>query len=1409
MSIFASVYSKDGKIKTESIDCSNINVEGNITGNSITNLDNSINALQNDLYIVKNKTYSIRYTENSTWGQLKDQDSDLDGNTGDNAGRSVALSSDGTIVAVGAHGYDGYKGTVRVYQWDGSTWIRRGTEGDLDGEAGDWAGVSVALSSDGTIVAVGAEFHDSSKGTVRVYQWNGSTWIRRGSDLDGVDGDQAGTSVALSSDGTIVAVGAQMHDSSKGTVRVYQWNGSTWIRRGTEGDLDGLTGDQAGRSVALSSDGTIVAVGAYGYDGYKGTVRVYQWDGSTWIRRGTEGDLDGVDYAGISVDLSSDGAIVAVGANNHDNYKGTVRVYQWDDSTWIRRGSDLDGVDGGDYAGTSVALSSGGTIVAVGAYNHDSGKGTARVYQWNGSTWDMLGTEGNLDGVDGGDQAGISVALSSDGTIVSVGTQSHDSSKGTVRVYHITGTDASFNNIDIGHNLNVDGKSIFASDISGTDASFNNIDIGHNLNVNGKSIFEIVGNIGTQDNSINALQTDLYIVKNKTYNMRYTVSSTWEQLKEYDFDLDGLTGDQAGRSVALSSEGTIVAVGAEMHDSGKGIVRVYQWDGSTWIRRGTDDDLDGVDGDRAGRSVALSSDGTIVAVGADNHDSGKGIVRVYQWDGSTWIRRGGDLDGLTGDKAGTSVALSSNGTIVAVGAQLYDSGKGIVRVYQWNGSTWIRRGTESDLDGNAGDNAGTSVALSSDGTIVAVGAINHDNYKGTVRVYQWNGSTWDNIGGDLDGVDGDNAGYSVALSSDGTIVAVGAIYHDNYKGTVRVYQWNGSTWIRRGTESDLDGNAGDFAGTSVALSSDGTIVAVGASGHDSGKGTVRVYKWEDSTWIRRGGDLDGVDGDNAGISVALNSVGTVVAVGAYRHIIFNINDIKGTARVYNITRADANFNNIDIGHNLNVNGKSIFASDISCTDASFNNIDIGHNLNVDGKSIFASDISGAYASFNNIDIDHNLNVEGNVSIGTSTMNNELDVYGSAYVKDKVGIGTSTMNNELDVYGSAYVKDKVGIGTTSPDVPLHVKSNDNTPIAIFEGESDTVVLVKSNSSSEYDDVGYMIKGKSSVNQYWFIGTDDNTSELCFSTSNDFNISDNEHKMCLTETGRLGIGTRTPSHPLEVVGYVLSADFGANEATFWADNSSGDWNDDGNGTSNNPMSIKASNGILAMVGFWTQSDKRIKKNIVEIDDDLSLQKLRDISCCSYKYIDTLGRGNNTQIGFIAQQVREHLPNAISIQKIIIPNEMKRLENTTWNETKMSSNDLQDVSGIKYRFYVNNDVSGNEKMVELVGDENNCFTFKEKWENVFCYGKEVDDFHTLDKQKLFALNFSATQEIDRIQQKQLLDISQNTINTQLNKTEINLLKHENEELKTELNIIKLQNQTLQNRFEAIEKRLYDANI
>ena len=69
-------------------------------------------------------------------------------------------------------------------------------------------------------------------GHVRIYAYNGSSWIKLGQDIDGeAAGDQSGYSVSLSSDGNIVAIGATLNDgngSNSGHVRIYSWNGSYW-----------------------------------------------------------------------------------------------------------------------------------------------------------------------------------------------------------------------------------------------------------------------------------------------------------------------------------------------------------------------------------------------------------------------------------------------------------------------------------------------------------------------------------------------------------------------------------------------------------------------------------------------------------------------------------------------------------------------------------------------------------------------------------------------------------------------------------------------------------------------------------------------------------------------------------------------------------------------------------------------------------------------------------------------------------------------------------------------------------------------------------------------------------------------------------------------------------------------------
>ena len=170
------------------------------------------------------------YTWNgSSWAQ---QGSDIDGEAaGDQSGHSVSLSSDGSTVAIGGRLNDGNgsnSGHVRIYTWSGSSWAQQGS--DIDGEAvDDQSGYSVSLSSDGTTVAIGATSNDaagSNAGHVRIYTWNGSSWAQQSSDIDGeAASDFSGWSVSLSSDGSTVAIGANYNDgagSDAGHVRIYQ-----------------------------------------------------------------------------------------------------------------------------------------------------------------------------------------------------------------------------------------------------------------------------------------------------------------------------------------------------------------------------------------------------------------------------------------------------------------------------------------------------------------------------------------------------------------------------------------------------------------------------------------------------------------------------------------------------------------------------------------------------------------------------------------------------------------------------------------------------------------------------------------------------------------------------------------------------------------------------------------------------------------------------------------------------------------------------------------------------------------------------------------------------------------------------------------------------------------------------------
>ena len=296
--------------------------------------------------------------------------------------------------------------------------------------------------------------------------------------------------------------------------------------------------------------------------------------------------------------------------------------------------------------------------------------------------------------------------------------------------------------------------------------------------------------------------------------------------------------------------------------------------------------------DSATLTVANSYD--LLTEGGDTitSEAGDQINQESGGGGSgTWVQLGSDIDGeAVGDNFGCAVAMSNDGTRLVVGAPTnagYASGAGHVRVLDWAGAAWNQLGT--DIDGQAVDeNFGSSVSISSAGDVIAAGAPDGTGLgTGSVRVYGWSGSAWAQIGSDITGgAAGDTFGESVSLSSDGSRVAIGASNNDGTAGGaghVRVYGWSGSAWSQIG--SDILGEAGsDYSGRSVSLSGDGTTVAIGATGNDgggSGSGHTRVYRVSGGVWTQLGSDIDGeAAGDKSGSSVSLSDDGNRVAIGA-------------------------------------------------------------------------------------------------------------------------------------------------------------------------------------------------------------------------------------------------------------------------------------------------------------------------------------------------------------------------------------------------------------------------------------------------------------------------------------------------------------------------------------------------
>jgi hypothetical protein len=589
----------------------------------------------------------------------------------------------------------------------------------------------------------------------------------------------------------------------------------------------------------------------------------------------TASDAWDYDHFGSSVAISGDTAVVGAMYKYVDSKReqGSAYVFVRSGMNWSEQ-QILTASDGApdDWFGASVAIS--GNTIVVGA-----GSDSAYVFVRSGSTWSEQQILTANDGTRGG--FGSRVAISGETVIVGAPGDYHgaDFIQGSAFVFVRSGSTWS------------QQQKLKAGGDGWVVAHF-----GCSVAISGETI--VVG--AYFDDTGNVPQGSAYVFVRS--------GMLWSQQARLAAS-DGAWGDYFGDSVAISGE--TVVVGAKLADVGsdvdQGSAYVFVRSGMTWSQQQKLTAGDGAADDSFGTSVAISGD--MVVVGAWDDDIGnmdQGSAYVFVRSGTSWSQEQKLIasDGEAGDGFGTVVAISSN--TILVGARADDTGSALAdegSVYMF--ATWSQRNKLTALDGEADDRFGSSVAISGD--TVVVGAprddIGSNPDQGSAYVFVRIGFFWTRyklFAGD--GAAGDQFGSSVAISAD--TVVVGAQLDNSQQGAAYVFVRSGSTWNQQARLIAGDGAAGDRFGSSVAISAD--TVVVGAPSDDVSsrvdQGSAYAFVRSGSTWIQQarltGGD--GAAGDGFGYSVSISG-DTVVAGAPWDDVVSNWN--QGSAYIFKRTFA--------------------------------------------------------------------------------------------------------------------------------------------------------------------------------------------------------------------------------------------------------------------------------------------------------------------------------------------------------------------------------------------------------------------------------------------------------------------------------------------------------------------------
>jgi len=343
-----------------------------------------------------------------------------------------------------------------------------------------------------------------------------------------------------------------------------------------------------------------------------------------------------------------------------------------------------------DYLGFDVAISGNGMFIAAGAPDGDPNgllrAGYARLYANSGTDWNMFQ---QINGTVSSSYFGRSLDLSHDGSVLTVGSLS-----GSVYMYELSSNSFLY---ELLHTMTIDTWEVAVSG----DGMVVGVTSGSSI---GAKIFERIGDVFQQRGA----------------------------------DISGYT---SGIALNYAGTIVIVGDSSWCSNTGRAGVFQWKddnGDGSMqWMQMGSD-----ITGDTAYDYFgyfgceSITYDGLTVAAGAFGYGwdglSGRGLVRVYNYDttDNTWNQSGNDIVGDDSGDYFSRTVLSSDGTYLAVGAYVGN----YIKTFEKNGSNYEIVG-DTIIGETGGFSFGWSLDMTADGSTAAISDDSVDNSKGKIYLY--------------------------------------------------------------------------------------------------------------------------------------------------------------------------------------------------------------------------------------------------------------------------------------------------------------------------------------------------------------------------------------------------------------------------------------------------------------------------------------------------------------------------------------------------------------------------------------------------------------------------------------------------------------------------------------------------